>query len=384
MKRAITLAVILLFVYSSFAAAGIQTFVMEYTYFASELDSKNSCKAIAKEQLKRELLEKLGMYVESKTVVKDYRLEKDEITTLTAGVVQVVVLDERWDGNVYWLKTEMKADPDEVAASINKLKNDEHLTHELEEARSEAAQAIEELEALRRQLAQSTVDKQKQEQYNEAVDHLVASDYFESGSALTVAGNYEDAARAYDSAIKLQPEYVKAYINRSIVYVQLGRYNKAADDLKMASSLNPVQEDAYYKRIERQKSVRDLKVVSNRQGKSPIQGARVADPVQKLLDKKNEERKRISVHEPPERKIPARTEPSRNAAQDRSYNKEAITSHPALERKGELQNQSLRKDRELHRKQRVEEIRRNKSMKRQDKRKTQEKEREKELYKDKK
>jgi len=369
MKRLITLSVILLLVHSSFAVAEIQTFVMQYTYFASELDSKNSCKALAKEQLKRELLEKLGTYVESKTVVKDHQLEKDEITTLVAGVVQVDVMDEKWDGKVYWLKAEMKADPDEVAASINKLKNDEHLVHELEEARSEATQAIEELEELRRQLAKSAADKQKQEQYNEAVDHLVASDYFESGSALTIAGNYEDAARAYDNAIKLQPEYAKAYINRSIVYVQLGRYSKAANDLKMASSLKPNQEDAYYNRVERQKSVRDLNAVSKKQEKSTIRRASVNDPLQRLFYKKNEERKKISEHVSQEGKIAVRAEPSRNAAKDKRFDKKAIASHPAREHNAVMRNKTAIKERELRRKQRVEEIQKNQAVKRQEKKK---------------
>jgi len=53
------------------------------------------------------------------------------------------------------------------------------LVHDLEEARAEAAQAMEEAEVLRQQLVQAAADKQKQEQYNEAMNQLVAADYFE-------------------------------------------------------------------------------------------------------------------------------------------------------------------------------------------------------------
>ena len=310
--------------------------------------------------------------MESKTVVKDSLLDKDEITTLTAGVVQVVVMDEKWDGKVYWLKAQVKADPDEVAASIDKLKNDEHLVHDLEEARAEATQAMEEAEALRQQLAQATADKQKQEQYNEAMNQLVAADYFERGSAFTVAGNYEAAGRTYDQAIIVQPEYAKAYINRSIVYVQLGRYGKAANDLRMAVALNPGKEDAYYTRIELKKRAKDLTVGVYRQNTAPIQGARSADPLQKLLDRKKEEKKRVSLHGPPEKSIPIHTEPSRNTAIRASSNKETGRSQLG---KAEKNNQSLRKERELRRKQRVEEIRKNKKIKQQEKKKTREGER---------
>ena len=357
------------------ASAEIKTFVKEYTYQASELDSKNSCKAIATEQLKRALLEELGTYLESKTVVKDNQLDKDEITTLTAGVVQVVVMDEKWDGKVYWLKAQVKADPDEVAASIDKLRNDEQLVHDLEEARAEAAQAMEEAEGLRQQLAEATADKQKQEQYNEAMNQLVAADYFERGSGFTAAGNYGAAASAYNQAIIIEPQYAKAYINRSILYVQLGIYGKAANDLKMAAALNPGKEDTYYNRVELKKRVRDLNVDVIRQNKAMIQGARFADPLQKLLDWKRDEKKKASLRGSPEKSIPIYAESSRNTATGGSFNKETGTSRPVLVGNEEKRKQALRKERELRRKQRIEEIRKNKTMKRQERKKAQERER---------
>jgi len=353
------------------ASAEIITVVTEYTYQASELDSRNSCRAIATEQLKRALLEELGTYVQSKTVVKDSLLDKDEITTLTAGVVQVVVMDEKWDGKAYWLKAQLKADPDEVAVSIDKLKNDEHLLHDLEEARAEAAQAMEEAEVLRQQLAQAAADKQKQEQYDEAMNQLVAADYFERGSAFTVAGNYEAAGRAYDQAIIVQPEYAKAYINRSIIYVQLGRYGRAANDLRMAAALNPSQENAYYTRVELKKRAKDLTVGVYRQNIAPIQSARSADPLQNLLDRKKEEKRKASLRRSQEKSIPIHTESSRNIGTGGSSNKETGRSQLG---KAEKNNQSLRKERELRRKQRIEEIRKNKKMKRQEKKKGPEKE----------
>lgn len=49
------------------------TFVKEYTYQASELDSKASCRTISLEMVKRLLLEELGTYLISETEVKDHR-----------------------------------------------------------------------------------------------------------------------------------------------------------------------------------------------------------------------------------------------------------------------------------------------------------------------
>ncbi len=90
--------------------AAMQTFEKEYTYTASELDSKSSCRAIALEQVKRILLQELGVYVESVFNDKastDGRTKDEvrcEITTLSAGVASTEVVEEKWDGTTYWLK----------------------------------------------------------------------------------------------------------------------------------------------------------------------------------------------------------------------------------------------------------------------------------------
>ena len=72
MKKVITwIVTILLFTSFSTAFAEIKIFERDYTYQASEADSKLSCRAIALEQVKRLLLEELGTYLESRTEVRD-------------------------------------------------------------------------------------------------------------------------------------------------------------------------------------------------------------------------------------------------------------------------------------------------------------------------
>ena len=100
------------------ALAETKTFIKEYTYQASEVDSKVSCRAIALEQVKRLLLEELGTYLESHTEVINYQLTKDQITALTAGIVKTEILKEKWDGEKYWLQAKIDADPNEVAKSV--------------------------------------------------------------------------------------------------------------------------------------------------------------------------------------------------------------------------------------------------------------------------
>jgi len=137
--------------------AEMRTFEKEYTYTASELDSKSSCRAIALEQVKRVLLQELGVYVESAFTDKNSSGGKTkdevrrEITTLSAGVASTEVVEEKWDGATYWLKARIKADPDDVAKKIDALRRDKGKVAELEESRKKAEELSRELERLRKE-----------------------------------------------------------------------------------------------------------------------------------------------------------------------------------------------------------------------------------------
>jgi hypothetical protein len=108
------IALIFFFIMANFAFAETKVFVEEYTYQASEADSKLSSRVISFEQVKRLLLEKLGTYLESETEVKSFQLTKDQIVILTAGIVSAEIIEERWDGKTYYLKAKIAADPKEV------------------------------------------------------------------------------------------------------------------------------------------------------------------------------------------------------------------------------------------------------------------------------
>jgi hypothetical protein len=161
----LSIAIFSLLLVANLALAKMLTFEKEYTYQASEIDSKVSCRAIALEQVKRLLLEELGTYVESNTEVKDFQLTKDQITTLTAGSVETKIIEENWDGKVYRLKAKITADPNEVAKSIDALRKDRQRSKDLEETRKRAREALKEIEKLKNEIEIVKRDKGKQEEY---------------------------------------------------------------------------------------------------------------------------------------------------------------------------------------------------------------------------
>ena len=224
------------------------TFIKEYTYQASEIDSKVSSRTIALEQVKRLLLEELGTYLISETQVRDFRLTKDQITTLTAGIVSAEITEEKWDGKTYYLKANITADPKEVAKSVDTLRKNKEKSKELEESRKKAEEALREIERLKKELETVKADTKKQREYTTAVKGLSAQDWFDKGYALGMAGNYQAALEAFGKTIELNPQYANAYYNRGVAYQSLGNIKQAIKDFDRAIELNPQDAEAYYNR----------------------------------------------------------------------------------------------------------------------------------------
>ncbi|NLA41822.1 MAG: tetratricopeptide repeat protein [Smithella sp.] len=231
-------------------AAETKTFIKEYTYQASDEDSKNSCRVISLREVKRLLLEELGTYLESETEVKDFQLTRDQITVLTAGIVQTELVEEKWDGRTYWLKAKIKADSNDVVKAIDTLRQDRQKTKELEEIKKKSDALLKENERLRRELATAKgVEKKKEtEAYNKTIKELDAAEWFEKGYAAGTSGNYNEALASFNKAIELDPKDADAYNNRGIAYDNLGNHKQAIKDYNKAIELDPKNAKAYNNR----------------------------------------------------------------------------------------------------------------------------------------
>jgi len=249
MKKYFTIPICLsLLVFSSLVSAETKTFVKEYSYQASEYDSKVSCRALALEQVKRLLLEELGTYLESETEVKNFQLTKDQIVILTAGIVQAEIIEERWDGKTYSLKAKITADPKDVASSIDKLRQDRQKTKELEEVRKTANELLREVERLKKELELAKKDQTKIARYDEAIKELSAKDWFEKGYAFGIAGKNQEAVEAFTKSIELDPKNAEAYSFRGGDYFFLGNHRQAIKDFDRAIKLDPKYATAYNNR----------------------------------------------------------------------------------------------------------------------------------------
>lgn len=106
--------------------AAEKEFEREYTYRASDDDSKNSARDAALKALRSELLLEVGVFIESylqidvvSDDVSDREYIREEIKQITGGTTETRILDERWDGSHFYVRAMVKVDPNEVTKSIN-------------------------------------------------------------------------------------------------------------------------------------------------------------------------------------------------------------------------------------------------------------------------
>jgi tetratricopeptide (TPR) repeat protein len=245
------LVLILSFVFlTNTVSAETKTFIKEYTHYAGDEDSRNSCRIISLREVKRLLLEELGTYLESITEVKNFQLTKDQITTLTAGIVGTEVIEDKWDGKAYWLKAKITANPQDVIKSIDSLRNDRAKVKELEELRKKSEDLLKENVRLTKELktAKGEARQESAQVYKQNIDNLSATEWFEKGYKLGISGNYIDAEKSFSKSIELNPQHAGAYYNRGVAYGNLGNYQQAIKDYNSAIELNPHHASAYNNR----------------------------------------------------------------------------------------------------------------------------------------
>ena len=219
----ISMILLLLLSASGILAAETKTFIREYSYQASELDSKVSCRAIALALVKRLLLEEAGTYLESETEVRNYQLTKDQITVLTAGVVRAELLNEKWDGKTYYIQAKLEVNPKEVEQSIQKLRQDKQKTKELEEAKIKVNALLQEIEELKKKVPSAKVAQSKSVSYMKAVNKLRAIELCERAVSQALTLTYEESIGLFSEAIELDPTFIDPYYWRAWRYADMGR-----------------------------------------------------------------------------------------------------------------------------------------------------------------
>lgn len=227
------------------ANAETKTFIREYEYQASEMDSKISSRVIAFQEVKRLLFEEIGTYLQSQTEVINLQLTKDHIIVLTGGVVQTELISENWDGKKYWMKAMIKLDPSSVAREIEILRNEKSREMEITNINKGIADDLQELKRLKRDASKGKLDEKKSQEYDKKVKQLRVKEFYESGYNLLENRQYSKSLAILTKCIEEDSQYEDAYIQRGKAYAALGQHEKAIADFSKSISLNIKSVKAY-------------------------------------------------------------------------------------------------------------------------------------------
>jgi tetratricopeptide (TPR) repeat protein len=232
------------------AGAEIKTFIQEYRYRAGQGDDKNAIRIIAMRNVKRLLLEALGTYLEKETATRSDRINKDQLTVLAAGIVETDIIDEKWEGHTYWLKSKMTLDSDEVIRSMDTLRRDREKTREVEELGKQADGLLQESEKRIRELAVAKGKRRETDKmaFEKTIKKLAAIDWSEKGHVQFNRGKYDQAIQDFNQAIELDPPNVGAYYNRGLAHTNLRKHDQAIRDYNRVIELDPAFVTAYVNR----------------------------------------------------------------------------------------------------------------------------------------
>lgn len=244
-----------------------KTFEREYSYKASDLDSKSSCRVIAINQLRNEILNEVGVYIESESVMKTTEIDGEysqdyvgNIETISAGITKFKVIEEKWDGDLFWMRASITINEDEIIESLKQVVADRQKMKELESLKLQLKAATKEIENLKENHNFKTSGTEKdKEVYNDKINTLDAGNHFLSGSEMSIVEDFEAAIIEYSKVIEIQPKNADAYHNRGIAKAKLKDYQGAVIDFTKTIELDPNHEFGYYNRGNAKDDLNDFK-----------------------------------------------------------------------------------------------------------------------------
>lgn len=106
----------------------VKEIVKDFIYNVGDDDSRNTARQKALNEVKKIILEEVGVYVESyleidQFVSKHSRNTKfrQEIKNLTAGIIKTKILHEEFNGKQFYIKASVLVDPDSVSQGISEI-----------------------------------------------------------------------------------------------------------------------------------------------------------------------------------------------------------------------------------------------------------------------
>jgi len=121
------IALLLILLTPCLGLAAEKSFIREYTYKASDLDSKVSARKNTLDLIKARVLEEIISYTHNANTLEQAQANKQfrssfiqSTTSSTAGFLKVKILEENWNGFEMNIKAEIKANPAKIREELER------------------------------------------------------------------------------------------------------------------------------------------------------------------------------------------------------------------------------------------------------------------------
>lgn len=205
----------------------------------------------ALEQAKRIAVEQAGTYVKSYSKMKNFQIAEDEVQVLASGIMEVTVLDKKRtvaeDAIKFWVKIKALVYPDRMEVMAERIR-DQGLAEEYSKMKDAYEKSQKEIEELKNQLAITKDDvyrKQIVAKITEQEKTFTVGQQFDEGMRLVMTNNMDDAIAAFSKAIADDPNDIKAYTQRAILYAKKMQIDKAIADFNKVIEIKPDEARGY-------------------------------------------------------------------------------------------------------------------------------------------
>ena len=212
--------VALLVVWSLFFMPAAQAEVRTYDgvgeYLMSDFETFDVAQQRAKQRAEQNACEQAGVYVESRTEVRNAQVTKDEIITMTSGILKIVDVQfkrEIVDDNTTRIRATVKAqiDSNDINQWLTKGAQERSaLVAQNEELRRANAEQDKQITALKKQLADVKTQKDKERIKQEIID--VDGKFLPNFNERTFFSNFTELVRA----VGFKPLYMSQERNYEI------------------------------------------------------------------------------------------------------------------------------------------------------------------------
>jgi tetratricopeptide (TPR) repeat protein len=242
------------------AHAQERVFRKEVRQIVGTAQSQDDARAAAVAKAKRDALEESGTWLESVSEVKNLKLVRDDIISVTSGITRTRVLEEEpfLEGRAVGMRVvaEVTVDTSGLAERVRQFMADRERLADKKEETTREKKLLDRLAELEREMAaMKNGDAGQATALRSAVQEnsrkLASQEAYHKGDALWTGTGYSDpqaAIAAFSEAIRLDPEWAAPYSRRGRAYTDLNEYGKALEDINHALSLDPKLPFAYVAR----------------------------------------------------------------------------------------------------------------------------------------